>query len=228
MEFWCCLRNGPFQEIDAKYCIPYMSWFSFISDHSSFYFVICLKKTCGAPWPQFGAASWQASSGWQLARRLYSRLLEPKDRHHDIIDIEMILRRVKKHASLLMCPVFYRYFTTFPCLDTCYVYLIIFHNMTYESIAFAFLEQVRALEKREDAAKVLQIARDIKETLSLECLLWSRSKSWWIYTASRSLAYCNCCQEQIDAFQPYLPIAASLPSFSNVETFQCILAHSWY
>ena len=42
------------------------------------------------------------------------------------------------------------------------------------------------------------------------------------------LAYCNCCQEQIDAFQPYLPIAASLPSFSNVETFQCIIAHSWY
>ena len=49
MEFWCCLRNGPFQEIDAKYCIPYMSWFSFISDHASFYFVICLKKHVELP-----------------------------------------------------------------------------------------------------------------------------------------------------------------------------------
>lgn len=71
----------------------------------SFIVLFChlFEKTCGAPWPQFGAASRQASSGWQLARRLYSRLLEPKDRHRDIIDIEMIFHRFKKHASLLMC-----------------------------------------------------------------------------------------------------------------------------
>jgi hypothetical protein len=59
--------------------------------------------------------------------------------------------------------------------------------------------QVRALEKREDAAKVLQIARDIKDPrFVLPIVVWENLK-----TDAR-------CKEQIDAFQPYLPIAFSL------------------
>ena len=52
--------------------------------------------------------------------------------------------------------------------------------------AKTLFKTVRALEKREDAAKVLQIARDIKE--------------------------------QIDAFQPYLPIAP-ISAFIYVRIF---------
>ena len=59
--------------------------------------------------------------------------------------------------------------------------------------------QVRALEKREDAAKVLQIARDIKDPrFVLPIVVWENLK-----TDAR-------CKEQIDAFQPYLPVAFSL------------------
>lgn len=97
--------------------------------------------------------------------------MEPKDRHRDIIDIEMISNRFKKHASLLMC-LFFVTATSQHFLVWILGYMLcLSDHIPYESIAVAFLEQVRALEKREDAAKVLQIARDIKETLSLQCLL---------------------------------------------------------
>ena len=111
-------------------CFDFLLYLLYISDHSSIVFLSFVWKTCGAPWPQFGAASWQASSGWQLARRLYSRLLEPKDRHRDIIDIEMISNRFKKHASLLMCLFLLQLLhniSLFGYSDTCYVYPIIFH-----------------------------------------------------------------------------------------------------
>lgn len=58
--------------------------------------------------------------------------------------------------------------------------------------------EVRALEKRDDAAKVLQIARDIKDPFFHNGIKGCRN----IKTSK--------CQEQIDAFQPYLPIAVSL------------------
>lgn len=220
LEFWCCLRNGPFQEIDAKYCIPYLSWFSFISDHSSFYFVICLKKHVELP-------------GRNLVQLRDRRAVGDNWREDFIQDCwslrigivtSLILRWYStdsKSMQVSWCVFFCcSYFTTFPYLDACYVYLIIIFidcicfPWTGESIGKARRCSKGSADCERHQGNLVPpvfAVKPFKKLMDLYCLL----------------AYCNCCQEQIDAFQPYLPIAASLPSFSNVETFQCIIAHSW-
>ena len=134
----------------------------------------------------------------------------------------MILSRFKKHASLLMCLFLLQLLhsiSLFGCM------LCLFdHHIPYESVAFAFLETGESIGKARRCSKgSADCERHQGDLVPPVFAVKAFKKLMDIYCL---LAYCNCCQEQIDAFQPYLPIAASLPSFSNVETFQCIIAHS--